>query len=99
MRGGTVKIRSNEPKDISSVQESSTPCLEAYKVALQLEKDTYAHMVKIHTEVNDPHLQDYLEGCMGEQLKGQKELNDQIRLLESAENRLGEYIHEKSLSS
>ena len=51
-------------------------------------------MLMIHASANDPHLQDFLEGCMGEQLEGQKDLNDKIILLESSSNRLGEYIHE-----
>ena len=94
MRGGTVCIRSNEPKSIHQVKDSPNPCIEAYRLALQLEKDTYSHMLMIHASANDPHLQDFLEGCMGEQLEGQKDLNDKIILLESSSNRLGEYIHE-----
>ena len=97
MRGGSVCIRTNEPKNIDVVKSSSTPCTEAYRLALQLEKDTYAHMLMIHSTANDPHLQDHLELCMSEQLEGQKELNDKIKLLESSVNRIGEYLHEINL--
>jgi len=97
MRGGTVRIKNNEPRNIESVKDSANPCTEAYRLALQLEKDTYSHMLMIHASANDPHLQDFLEACMGEQLEGQKELNDKIKLLESSVNRIGEYLHEISL--
>ncbi len=97
MRGGTVSIGNNGPKCIDSVRSSVSPCTEAYRLALQLEKDTYSHMLMIHASIADPHLQDFLEAGMGEQLEGQKELNDKIKLLESSENRLGEYLHEINL--
>ena len=100
MRGGTVVLDDIKAKDISSVRESSSPCLSAYRLALQLEKDTYANMLTIHEQSgDDPHLQDFLEECMGEQLHGQKDLNDKIRVLETATNNMAEYLHEINLSS
>ena len=99
-RGGTVVLLDPQAKDISFVCESASPCLAAYRLALQLEKDTYANMLVIHAQSeDDPHLQDFLEEFMGEQLEGQKGLNDKIRVLESATNNMGEYLHEINLSS
>ena len=92
-RGGEVDKLTIGTVDIKSLETSSTKMVDAYKLVLELEKATYVSLHEIHTESADPHFQDLLESMLGEQLEGQKKINDTIQRLENG-GPTAWYIHE-----
>jgi hypothetical protein len=63
-------------------------------LALELEKATYVALLEIdNNSNNDPHLQDFIENVLEEQLETQKKINYIIRRLESG-GPTASYIHE-----
>jgi len=57
-------------------------------------KLTYVALLEIHNNSSsDPHLQDFIENVLEEQLETQKKINDTIRRLESGGS-TASYIHE-----
>ena len=96
MRGGTVTIASPfHLLPVTPAVDSKQPCLDAYLIALQLEKATYISLLELHKKAeSDPAFQDYLETCHEEQLDTQKKLSDEIQLLERSKTNVGEYVHE-----
>ncbi len=92
-RGGKVDNLTIGTVDISKLDSSESKVVDAYKLALELEKTTYLSLYHIHESINDPHFQDLLEEMMGEQLEGQKVLNDTIQKLEKG-GPTASYIHE-----
>lgn len=95
-RGGTVIVYSEHLlRPVTPAVDSKQPCLDAYLIALRLEKATYTSLLELHKKAeSDPAFQDYLEACLEEQLDTQKKLSDEIQLLERSKTNIGEYMHE-----
>lgn len=92
MRGGTVTFGRHSA---TPAVDSKQPCLDAYLIALQLEKATYINLLELHKKAeSDPAFQDYIETCLEEQLETQKKLSDEIQLLERSKTNMVEYVHE-----
>ena len=96
MRGGTVVVATPfHLLPTTPAVDSTQPCLDAYLIALGLEKATYISLLELHKKAeSDPAFQDHLEACLEEQLETQKKLSDQIQLLERSKANIGEYVHE-----
>ncbi len=92
-RGGKVDNLTIGTVDISQLDNSESKVVDAYKLALELEKATYLSLYEIHESIKDPHFQDLIEDMLGEQLEGQKVLNDIIQKLETG-GPTASYIHE-----
>lgn len=96
MRGGTVTFGRHLA---TPAVDSKQPCLDAYIMALRMEKATYLNLLELHKKAeSDPAFQDYLETCLEEQLKTQKKLSDEIQLLERSKTNMSEYVHEIMVS-
>lgn len=95
MRGGAVTIMPPKLHSRTPAPESVHPCLDAYIIALDLEKATYVSLLGLHKLAeDDPSFQDYLEDSLREQLETQKKLNDEIQRLARAPVNVAEYVHE-----
>ena len=94
-RGGKVRFLSSPEGGIGDkLEKEDFGPIDAYMLALDLEKSTYVSLLEIHTNSSDdPHLQDFLENVLGEQLETQKKINDIIRRLETGGS-TASYIHE-----
>lgn len=82
-RGGSVTSVNSMPIDISELETATNKMLKAYQIALVQEKFTYVALLELHEiACNDPALQDLIEESLAEQLNGQQELNNVIKMLE-----------------
>ena len=95
MRGGVVTITPPSLNPSTPMLDSTQPCLDAYIIALELEKATYVSLLALHKLAEgDPSFQDFLENSLQEQLETQKSLSDEIKRLERSKVNVVEYIHE-----
>ena len=94
-RGGKVRFLSSPEGNIDhKLDQDGFGPIDAYMLALELEKATYVALLEIHNNSNnDPHLQDFIENVLEEQLETQKKINDIIRRLETGGS-TASYIHE-----
>jgi ferritin len=101
MRGGKVTIKPTTIIPVYNLYTSTTPVVEGYRMALELEKYTYARLLSLHTmaDGSDPQFADFLEEMLKEQLETQQSLNFNIVQLERAGSGVAEYIHATTKSS
>ena len=82
-RGGQVGSISVVFPNVEDLKTAENTVVASYKKALEQEKVTYCSLLKLHNKAEeDPALQDFVEEYLAEQLKGQEELNNRIRMLE-----------------
>ena len=94
MRGGKVELTDIGSINVDELYKSSTPVLDSYKIALQLEKMTYVKLLELHALCdNDPQYADFIEEVLEEQLKTQQELNFKVQQLKRANSSVAEFIH------
>lgn len=100
MRGGKVKITTSPSlNDLDYgarlLYDSPRPILEAYKMALDLEKYTYSKLLNLHVIAGerDPQFSDFIEEMLKEQLETQQKLNFKIIQLSRADSSVVDYIH------
>jgi ferritin len=95
-RGGKIELIKYEQADISSLYDSDNIMLEAYTIALNLEKSTNQSLVDIHDNIDDSAFQDLIETYLHEQHQTQYEINTVIKLLELG-GKTYNAIHESEL--
>ena len=86
---------------VDDIYTSSNPVIDGYRMALALEKYTYAKLQELHAlaDGSDPQFADLLEEMLKEQLETQQSLNFNIVQLERANSGMAEYIHATTKSS
>jgi ferritin heavy chain len=101
MRGGKVLFKPTALFQNDDIYTSLNPVIDGYRMALELEKHTYAKLLALHTlaDGNDPQFADLLEEMLKEQLETQQSLNFNIVQLERANSGVAEYIHATTKSS
>ena len=100
MRGGTVNSFTVPATWVADLERSSSPCEDAFHLALKLEKDTYFNLLNLHKlSTQDPSFQDFIEKSLHEQLDAHKNINDKIIQLQGAKKNIGEYLYEINASS
>lgn len=94
-RGGSIKLEPIQPP----AKFDYNTAIEAMQVALKLERDVNASLLHLHdiaSNVNDPHLTDYLEEhFLDEQVKSIEKIGHHITNLKRVGSGLGEYQFDK----
>jgi len=100
MRGGKVKITSTpnlNDLDYGArlIYASTRPILEAYEMALDIEKYTYSKLLSLHVLAGekDPQFSDFIEEMLKEQLETHQNLNFKIVQLNRGDSSVVDYIH------